>query len=82
MTCLSWGPALAPCLVVDRLTSRERGKVGLWVDSKEGAFRNLKIVRAKKARGWLLALNGGANESRLKVAGYSESWVSATRMTD
>jgi hypothetical protein len=39
--------AKEPCLVVDRLTSREKGKVGLWVDSREGAFRNLKIVRAK-----------------------------------
>ena len=36
-----------PCLVVDRLASREKGKVGLWVDSKEGSFRNLKIVVAK-----------------------------------
>jgi Domain of Unknown Function (DUF1080) len=36
-----------PCLVVDRLASREQGKVGLWVDSKEGSFRNLKIVKAK-----------------------------------
>jgi Domain of Unknown Function (DUF1080) len=33
----------APCLVVDRLTRREKGPVGLWVDSNEGAFRNLKI---------------------------------------
>ena len=32
-----------PCLVVDRLNTREKGKVGLWVDSNEGAFRNLKI---------------------------------------
>ena len=36
-----------PCLVVDRLTSRERGKVGLWVDSKDGAFSDLKIRPAK-----------------------------------
>ena len=35
------------CLVVDRLTSRGKGKVGLLVDSKEGAFRNLRIVPAK-----------------------------------
>jgi hypothetical protein len=36
-----------PCLTVDRLADREKGRVGLWVDSKEGAFRNLKIVPAK-----------------------------------
>jgi hypothetical protein len=36
-----------PCLVVDRLATREKGKVGLWVDSKEGEFRNLKIQSAK-----------------------------------
>jgi hypothetical protein len=35
-----------PCLVVDRLASDRKGKVGLWVDSREGAFSNLKIVRA------------------------------------
>ncbi len=39
--------AKEPCLVVDRLASRGKGKVGLWVDSKEGAFRNLKILPAK-----------------------------------
>ena len=39
--------ATEPCLVVDRLTIRERGKVGLWVDSREGAFSNLKILVAK-----------------------------------
>jgi hypothetical protein len=39
--------AKKPCLVVDRLTSREKGKVGLFVDSQEGAFGNLKIVRAE-----------------------------------
>lgn len=38
--------AKGPCLVVDRLAGREKGKVGLWVDSKEGMFRNLKIVPA------------------------------------
>jgi hypothetical protein len=36
-----------PCLVVDRLAGREKGKVGLWVDSKEGAFSNLRIQPAK-----------------------------------
>jgi hypothetical protein len=35
--------AKEPCLVVDRLADREKGKVGLFVDSKEGAFRNLRI---------------------------------------
>jgi hypothetical protein len=32
-----------PCLVVDRLANRIKGKVGLWVDSREGEFRNLII---------------------------------------
>jgi thiol-disulfide isomerase/thioredoxin len=32
-----------PCLVVERLASRDKGKVGLWVDSKDGAFRSLEI---------------------------------------
>jgi hypothetical protein len=39
--------AKEPCLVVDRLASLEKGKVGLWVDSKEGAFRDLRITPAK-----------------------------------
>jgi hypothetical protein len=39
--------AKEPCLVVDRLASREKGKVGLFVDSNEGSFRNLKILPAK-----------------------------------
>jgi hypothetical protein len=39
--------AKEPCLVVDRLSSREKGKIGLWVDSNEGAFSNLKILPAK-----------------------------------
>lgn len=37
-----------PCLVVDRLASREKGKVGLWVDSHEGSFANLKILPTKR----------------------------------
>jgi hypothetical protein len=32
-----------PCLVVERLAHRDRGKVGLWVDSRDGSFRDLKI---------------------------------------
>jgi len=32
-----------PCLIVDRLTGREKGKVGLWVDSHEAWFSNLTI---------------------------------------
>ena len=32
-----------PCLTADRLANPAKGKVGLWVDSKEGAFRNLII---------------------------------------
>jgi len=39
--------AKEPCLMVSRLASHEKGKVGLWVDSKEGSFRNLKIVSVK-----------------------------------
>jgi hypothetical protein len=35
-----------PCLVVDRLSDREGGRVGLWVDSRDGAFANLKIIPA------------------------------------
>jgi len=38
--------AKEPCLVVDRLSSRDKGKVGLWVDSREGTFSNLKITLA------------------------------------
>jgi hypothetical protein len=34
--------ARQPCLVVDRL-AHQKGDVGLWVDSKPGAFRNLRI---------------------------------------
>jgi hypothetical protein len=36
--------AKAPSLVVARLSGRAKGKVGLWFDGREGAFRNLKIV--------------------------------------
>jgi hypothetical protein len=39
--------AKEPCLVVDRLAGREKGQVGLWVDSHDGEFRNLKILPAK-----------------------------------
>jgi hypothetical protein len=39
--------AKEPCLVVDRLAGSVMGKVGLWVDSNEGSFRNLKIRPAK-----------------------------------
>jgi hypothetical protein len=39
--------ASKPCLVVDRLGSARKGRVGLWVDSQEGAFANLKILPAK-----------------------------------
>jgi hypothetical protein len=39
--------AKEPCLVVDRLANRNKGKVALWVDSKEGEFKNLKITPAK-----------------------------------
>jgi hypothetical protein len=36
-----------PCLAVDRLGRREGGKVGLWVDSREGEFAGL-TVEAKR----------------------------------
>jgi len=39
--------AKEPCLVVDRLGARENGRVGLWVDSRDGAFANLKILPTK-----------------------------------
>jgi hypothetical protein len=35
--------AKEPCLVVNRLAGRDGGKVGLWVDSRESEFSNLKI---------------------------------------
>jgi len=38
-----------PCLVVERLP-HQRGKVGLWVDSRDGSFRNLRIVPRSSAR--------------------------------
>jgi hypothetical protein len=34
-------------MVVDRIATREKGKVGLWVDSGDGFFSNLKITPAK-----------------------------------
>jgi hypothetical protein len=33
-----------PCLAVDRLGFHDKGKLGLWVDSQQGAFANLRIV--------------------------------------
>lgn len=36
-----------PCLVVNRLSGNAKGKIGLWVDSKDGKFKNLKILPAK-----------------------------------
>jgi len=36
--------AKEPCLVVERLASRAKGKVGLWVDSFDGKFGDLKIL--------------------------------------
>lgn len=36
--------ATEPSLVVDRLTDRQSGGIGLWVDVHDGAFANLKIV--------------------------------------
>ncbi len=39
--------ARQPSLVVNRLAGREKGGVGLWVDSRGGTFRNFKIVPTK-----------------------------------
>ena len=39
--------AREPCLVVERLGGCASGRVGLWVDSKDGAFANLKVVPTK-----------------------------------
>ena len=39
--------ARQPSLVVNRLAGREKGGIGLWVDSRGGTFRNFKIVPAK-----------------------------------
>ncbi len=36
-----------PCLVVNRLGSLDKGRVGLWVDSQEGWFANLKVAPTK-----------------------------------
>jgi hypothetical protein len=36
-------------MVTNRITTRKKGKVGLWVDSGDGYFRNLKITPAKKS---------------------------------
>src|SRR5262249_52488045 len=33
-----------PCFVVDRLVSREKGMVGLFLDSDQGAFSNPRII--------------------------------------
>ena len=39
--------ARQPSLVVNRLAGREKGGIGLWVDSRGGTFRNFKIVPTK-----------------------------------
>jgi hypothetical protein len=36
--------AAKPCLTVERLGNHDKGQLGLWVDSQESAFANLKIV--------------------------------------
>ncbi len=36
-----------PCLTVDRFDDHKKGQVGLFVDSKEGWFRNVKVQPAK-----------------------------------
>jgi len=37
-----------PCLVVARLANRDNGGVGLWVDSTDATFANLRISPAKQ----------------------------------
>jgi hypothetical protein len=32
-----------PCLVVERLVDRSKGRAGFWVDTHDGAFANLRI---------------------------------------
>jgi hypothetical protein len=39
--------AKRPSMVTNRITTRKKGKVGLWVDSGDGNFRNLKITPAR-----------------------------------
>jgi hypothetical protein len=39
--------AKRPSMVTNRISTRKTGKVGLWVDSGDGYFRNLKITPAK-----------------------------------
>ncbi|HKW39988.1 MAG TPA: family 16 glycoside hydrolase [Gemmatimonadales bacterium] len=40
--------AKEPCLVVDELSDRSRGSLGLWVDNGSGgAFANLRVTRAR-----------------------------------
>lgn len=36
--------ATRPCLVVDRLGNASKGAVGLWVDSQDAAFADLRIL--------------------------------------
>lgn len=38
--------AKEPCLVVDQLSDRKRGWLGLWVDVADGDFANLRITPA------------------------------------
>jgi hypothetical protein len=38
--------AKQPSMVTNRITTQKKGKVGLWVDSGDGYFRNLKITPA------------------------------------
>jgi hypothetical protein len=35
--------AREPCLTVDQMSDRKRGRIGLWVDTGGGDFANLKI---------------------------------------
>ncbi|MEM1134313.1 MAG: family 16 glycoside hydrolase [Bacteroidota bacterium] len=33
-----------PTLVVEKISDRTKGKLGLWIDSEEGWFKNVKII--------------------------------------
>jgi hypothetical protein len=36
-----------PTLEVEQISKREEGKLGLWLDSKDGWFKNVVVTRFK-----------------------------------
>jgi hypothetical protein len=62
--------AREPCLVVDRLTNREKGKIGLWVDSNEGTFSDLTVLPGKlsPSPGALSSLGGSLSRWMSRAA--------------